>query len=170
MIEAYRHLVDDELDDTAGLAASVLERRIVTCKVDVPNVLDLRSHSVRNAVSVTDAQLRSDVGDYAACQTIGAAEPREVGEAYVQRFLEVHAHFRANVLDRQDRLESHELCAVRVACGGEDQIRRGPNDEHWGAHDRKVANGGIKGDARHPENVEVPRNKGWVQKSMLVLV
>jgi RES domain len=73
VIEAYRHLVDDELDDTGGLAASVLERRIVTCKVDVPNVLDLRSHSVRNAVSMTDAQLRSDVGDYAACQAIGAA-------------------------------------------------------------------------------------------------
>jgi hypothetical protein len=53
VIEAYRHLVDDELDDTGGLAASVLERRIVTCKVDVPNVLDLRSHSVRNAVSMS---------------------------------------------------------------------------------------------------------------------
>ena len=73
VIEAYRHLVDDELDDTGGLAASVLERRIVTCKVDVPNILDLRSHSVRNAVSLADAQLRSDVGDYAACQAIGAA-------------------------------------------------------------------------------------------------
>lgn len=73
VIEAYRHLVDDELDDTGGLAASVLERRIVTCKIDVPNILDLRSCSVRNAVSLADAQLRSDVGDYAACQTIGAA-------------------------------------------------------------------------------------------------
>ncbi|HXC76182.1 MAG TPA: hypothetical protein VNU19_03945 [Candidatus Acidoferrum sp.] len=36
VIEAYRHLVDDELDDTGALAASVLERRIVTCKIDVP--------------------------------------------------------------------------------------------------------------------------------------
>jgi RES domain len=73
VIEAYRHLVDDELDDTGGLAASVLERRLVTCKVDVPNVLDLRSSSARNAVSLTDAQLSSDVGDYAACQVVGAA-------------------------------------------------------------------------------------------------
>jgi len=73
VIEAYRHLVDDELDDTGGLAANILERRIVACKVDVPNILDLRSHSVRNAVSLTDAQLRSDVGDYAACQAVGAA-------------------------------------------------------------------------------------------------
>jgi hypothetical protein len=37
VIEAYRHLVDDELDDAQALAASVLERRIVTCEVDVPN-------------------------------------------------------------------------------------------------------------------------------------
>jgi hypothetical protein len=57
VIEAYRHLVDDELDDTGGLATSVLERRIVTCKVDVPNILDLRSHSIQNAVSLTDTQL-----------------------------------------------------------------------------------------------------------------
>lgn len=74
VIEAYRHLVDDELDDTAGaLAANVLERRIVTCKIDVPNILDLRPNSARNAVSLTDAQLFSDVGDYGACQAIGAA-------------------------------------------------------------------------------------------------
>jgi hypothetical protein len=73
VIEAYRHLVDDELDDTGALAASVLERRIVTCKVDVPNVLDLRASCARTALSVTDAQLLSDVGDYTACQAIGAA-------------------------------------------------------------------------------------------------
>lgn len=73
LLAAIADLVDDELDDTGGLAASVLERRIVTCKVDVPNVLDLRSRSVRNTVSLADAQLRSDVGDYAACQAIGAA-------------------------------------------------------------------------------------------------
>lgn len=76
VIEAYRHLVDDELDDTGALAASVLERRIVTCKVDVPNVLDLRISSVRTALSLTDAQLFSDVGDYTACQAIGAAAHR----------------------------------------------------------------------------------------------
>ena len=74
VIEAYRHLVDDELDDTAGaLAANVLERRIVTCKIDVPNILDLRPDPIRQAISLTDAQLFSDVGDYDACQAIGAA-------------------------------------------------------------------------------------------------
>jgi hypothetical protein len=73
VIEAYRHLVDDELDDTGALAASVLERRIVTCRLDVPEVLDLRESTTRAALSLTDAQLFSEVGDYATCQAIGAA-------------------------------------------------------------------------------------------------
>jgi hypothetical protein len=73
VIEAYRHLVDDELDDAQALAASVLERRIVTCEVDVPDILDLRPSSAQAALALTDAQLFSDVGDYAACQAIGAA-------------------------------------------------------------------------------------------------
>lgn len=76
VIEAYRHLVDDELDNTGALAASVLERRIVTCKVDIPNILDLLSGSTRTAVSLTEAQLFSDVGDYTACQVVGAAAHR----------------------------------------------------------------------------------------------
>ncbi len=73
VIEAYRHLVDDELDDTGVLAASVLERRIVTCKVDIPKILDLRATSARTAISLADAQLFSDVGDYTACQAVGVA-------------------------------------------------------------------------------------------------
>jgi hypothetical protein len=74
VIEAYRHLVDDELDDAAGaLAGSVLERRLVTCKVDIPNILDLRPGAARTAVSLTDVQLFSEVGDYTACHAIGAA-------------------------------------------------------------------------------------------------
>jgi hypothetical protein len=73
VIEAYRHLVDDELDDTGALAASVLERRIVTCKVDVPNVLDLRTSAVRTALALTDKQLFSEVGDYTACHAVAAA-------------------------------------------------------------------------------------------------
>ena len=39
VIEAYRHLVD-ESSRTQALAATVLERRMVTCKVDIPNILD----------------------------------------------------------------------------------------------------------------------------------
>jgi RES domain len=56
------------------------ERRIVTCKVDVPGVLDLRPADARTAISLTDAQLFSDTGDYAACQAVGAAA-HELGVA-----------------------------------------------------------------------------------------
>ena len=73
IVEAYRHLVDDELDDLEGLAASVIERRIVTCQVYMENVLDLRPDSAQKAVGLDSAQLSSPVGDYAACQAIGAA-------------------------------------------------------------------------------------------------
>jgi len=73
VIEAYRHLVDDELDDSAALATSVLERRVVTCEVDITNVLDIRASAALGAVSLGETQLFSDVGDYAACQAVGAA-------------------------------------------------------------------------------------------------
>jgi hypothetical protein len=52
VIEAYRHLIDDELDDGAALAASVLERRVVTCEVDIANVLDIRASTALGAVSL----------------------------------------------------------------------------------------------------------------------
>jgi hypothetical protein len=73
VIEAYRHLVDDELDDAQQLAASVLERRVITCMVAAPNILDLRPRSSRETVGLSDAKLLSEVGDYLACQAIGAA-------------------------------------------------------------------------------------------------
>lgn len=73
VIEAYRHLVDDELDDAQQLAAAVLERRILTCAVAIPNVLDLRDRGAQAAVGLTATTLHSDVGDYDACQRIGAA-------------------------------------------------------------------------------------------------
>jgi hypothetical protein len=73
VVEAYRHLVDDELDDAKALAAEVLERRIVTCHVGVENILDLRPTAARSAVALTDAQVFSEVDDYSACQAVGAA-------------------------------------------------------------------------------------------------
>lgn len=73
VVEAYRHLVEDDLDAPAELAATVLERRIVTCDVSVPNILDLRPTSARERLQLGDASLRSDVGDYDPCQAIGAA-------------------------------------------------------------------------------------------------
>lgn len=72
-VEAYRHLVEDDLDAPAALAAAVLERRLLTMNVTVPNVLDLRPSSARARVGLADAQLRSPLGDYAPCQAIGAA-------------------------------------------------------------------------------------------------
>jgi RES domain len=73
VVEAYRHLVDDELDDSQALAAAVLERRIITCEVDVPDVLDLRAPAAQTGVALGQQQLSSEVGDYAPCQAIGAA-------------------------------------------------------------------------------------------------
>ena len=70
--EAYRHLVDDELDYPA-LAAQVLERRVITCEVDVPGILDLRPAAARDRLGLTDEVLTSDVGDYELCQRVGAA-------------------------------------------------------------------------------------------------
>jgi len=73
VVEAYRHLVEDELDDPNALAATVLERRLLTIEVNVPNVLDLREEANRTTLALSDAQLFSDVGDYRACQAVGAA-------------------------------------------------------------------------------------------------
>jgi hypothetical protein len=73
VIEAYRHLVDDELDDAEQLAASVLERRVITSTVTARNILDLRPSASQEAVGLSDAQLLSEVGDYLACQAVGAA-------------------------------------------------------------------------------------------------
>jgi hypothetical protein len=70
--EAYRHLVDDELD-FPEMAAEVLERRIITCEVDVPGIIDLRPEVVRHTLGLKDEVLNSEVGDYAACQQVGAA-------------------------------------------------------------------------------------------------
>lgn len=73
IVEAYRHLVEDELDEPAALAAAVVERRLFTLEVAVENVLDLRPNKSRQQVALSEDNLRSHVGDYARCQAIGAA-------------------------------------------------------------------------------------------------
>lgn len=70
--EAYRHLVDDELD-APDMAAQVLERRIITCEVDAPGILDLRSEAVQAAIGLAEDDLTSEVGNYAPCQRVAAA-------------------------------------------------------------------------------------------------
>jgi len=67
------HLVDDDVDAPAELAATVLERRIATCDVSVPGILDLRPAIALERVYLDDTTLRSEVGDYDACQALGAA-------------------------------------------------------------------------------------------------
>lgn len=73
IVEAYRHLVDDDLDHSAELAATVVERRLYTMDVAVPNVLDLRPTTARQRVGLTDDQLRSEIDNYTPCQAVAAA-------------------------------------------------------------------------------------------------
>jgi hypothetical protein len=73
IVEAYRHLVEDDLDAPAELASAVLERRLFTMEVAVPNVLDLTTAEARERIQLGDEQLRSPVGEYTPCQAIGAA-------------------------------------------------------------------------------------------------
>jgi hypothetical protein len=54
-------------------AAAVVERRLLTVEVKVPNILDLREDANHAALDSSDAQLCSDVGDYRACQAVAAA-------------------------------------------------------------------------------------------------
>lgn len=66
--EAYRHLVDD-----AGVPARLVKPRVLyRVRVDVENVLDLRSAGARSEVGLADADIASDVGNYAACQRVAA--------------------------------------------------------------------------------------------------
>ena len=71
--EAYRHLVDDDLDDSRKLAAAVLERRLVIARVDISGIVDIRSRDAREKLQLTDDEIFSSVGDYQACQRVGAA-------------------------------------------------------------------------------------------------
>ncbi len=73
LVEAYRHLVDDELDSPKELAAAVIERRVLTCEVRVENILDLRPAAVRATLAIAEEDLFSEPGEYERCQAIGAA-------------------------------------------------------------------------------------------------
>ncbi len=70
--EAYRHLVDA----TGVPASSIKPRTLYTVRIDVTNILDLTVPTNREAVGLRDADLRSDVDDYAACQTVADAAHR----------------------------------------------------------------------------------------------
>lgn len=70
IVEAYRHLVEP----TDGMRPELVEpRRLVTCEVEVTNVLDLRDASNREKVGLSILDMTSDVGDYGACHRVAQA-------------------------------------------------------------------------------------------------
>lgn len=67
--EAYRHLVDD-----AGVPANLVRARtLYTVRVDTTRVLDLTAPDALRTVGLRDDDLRTAVGDYAACQDVASA-------------------------------------------------------------------------------------------------
>lgn len=66
--EAYRHLVDD----TGVPAKFVKQRSVYTVRVEASNILDLRTAAAQEQVGLTIEDLRSDVGEYEACQRVAA--------------------------------------------------------------------------------------------------
>ncbi len=65
VVEAYRHLIDDDLD---GMPPSAVgPRRLLTCEVDVEKILDLRLGDTQGRVSLDADALHSEVGAYGPC-------------------------------------------------------------------------------------------------------
>jgi RES domain-containing protein len=65
--EAYRHLVDGVEGMTADLVGP---RRVLTCRVDVTNILDLRDPRSHELLGLAPADFE---GPHAPCQRIGQA-------------------------------------------------------------------------------------------------
>lgn len=72
VIEAYRHLVDDDLDGQLT-GDMVAPRNLLTLEVDIPEILDLRHARSQQSVGLDAAALSSPVGEYAACARVGQA-------------------------------------------------------------------------------------------------
>lgn len=71
IVEAYRHLVDPVEDER--LLAQLEPRALVTCTVNVTNLLDLRAASTRMQLDLPFGTLRSATSDtaaYARCQAV----------------------------------------------------------------------------------------------------
>jgi len=68
VVEAYRHQVDpidfDTADDRTRFLAGLLPRVLITCAVDVTELLDLRTASARAAVGLTIQNLTSLANDH----------------------------------------------------------------------------------------------------------
>jgi hypothetical protein len=77
VVEAYRHQVDPVIFDTDAdrerFLAGLLPRVLITCAVNVTDLLDLRSATARAAVGLTTQDLASPTNDrdsYQRCQTV----------------------------------------------------------------------------------------------------
>lgn len=77
IVEAYRHIVDPlEFDDPAdrqAFIATLVPRTLVTCSVDVTNLMDLRTAFGRAQAGLTLQDLRSSTNNrnaYSRCQLV----------------------------------------------------------------------------------------------------
>jgi RES domain-containing protein len=69
IVEAYRHLVEE-----AGVPARLVKPRIeYTVTVNAEHILDLTDPTAVEAVGLLEADLRSEVDNYDACQAVAAA-------------------------------------------------------------------------------------------------
>lgn len=70
VIEAYRHLVEP----VEGMRPELVgPRHLISCEVEVSNVLDLRAKENREVVGLSILDMTSDVGDYEACHRVAQA-------------------------------------------------------------------------------------------------
>jgi RES domain-containing protein len=70
IVEAYRHLVEP----VEGMQPQMVgPRRLVTCEIEITSVLDLRESATLEAINLTTADLRSEVGDYETCHRVSQA-------------------------------------------------------------------------------------------------
>lgn len=70
VIEAHRHLVEP----VEGMRPEMVgPRHLISCEVQVSNVLDLRSKENREVVGLSILDMTSDVGDYEACHRVAQA-------------------------------------------------------------------------------------------------
>jgi len=72
IVEAYRHLVEDDLD---GLMRPEMvgPRNLLTCEVAVDDVLDLRDPANLQRIGLSRDALSSPTDEYAPCQRVGQA-------------------------------------------------------------------------------------------------
>lgn len=70
VIEAYRHLVDGSEFMTPEMVGP---RRLIRANVDVDQIVDLTEPDAIASLGLDPEQLRTEPGDYAACQELGAA-------------------------------------------------------------------------------------------------